>query len=282
MTRLEFRALKNRVPKIMGCCSCRRPVPGETMMDMDALYKSSLSSEEAKLVERQVLETEHFTRDFNKETLEPARQRVANMRRAHRELLARMNNKRFAVRKSLAGGDHVSIARCQLAVTNAERALERAQQMLDERVAEMRSRHQRERLAELANVEHQTPAAAAWSGTSLADAGAATDRCETVSPTKTSPELEAARLELAAAQVVLKNMRRQLEQWRARVAKAQSVLEAKEEEALEELKRGISKARFRVAEAQGVVLEAQAVLAVVDEVPTNEEANEEANEHFYC
>ena len=252
------------------------------MMDMDALYKSSLSSEEAKLVERQVLETEHFTRDFNKETLEPARQRVANMRRAHRELLARMNNKRFAVRKSLAGGDHVSIARCQLAVTNAERALERAQQMLDERVAEMRSRHQRERLAELANVEHQTPAAAAWSGTSLADAGAATDRCETPSPTKTSPELEAARLELAAAQVVLKNMRRQLERWRARVAKAQSVLEAKEEEALEELKREISKARFRVAEAQGVVLEAQAVLAVVDEVPTNEEANEEANEHFYC
>jgi Skp family chaperone for outer membrane proteins len=89
-------------------------------------------------------------------------------------------------------------------------------------------------------------------------------------------------LELAAAQVLLKNMRRQLEQWRARVAKAQSVLEAKEEEALEELKRGISKARFRVAEAQGVVLEAQAVLAVVDEVPTNEEANEEANEHYYC
>ena len=264
--------------KNMGCGCCRHR-QGETIMDMDAIYKSSLSSEEAKLVER--LEIEHFTRAFNKETLEPARQRVANMRRAHRELLARMNNERFSVRRSLAGGDHVSIARCQLAVTNAERGLERAQQMLDERVAEMRPRHQRERLAELANVEHQTTAAASWSGTSLA-AGAATVRCETPSPTKTSPELEAAQLELVAAQVELENLRKQLGRWRARVAKAQSVLEAKEEKALDELKREISKARVRVAEAQGVVLDAQAVLVVVDEVSANEEANEEANKHYYC
>ena len=266
--------------KKMGCGCCRHR-QGETIMDMDAIYKSSLSSEEAKLVERQVLEIEHFTRAFNKETLEPARQQVANMRRAHRELLARLNNERFSVRRSLAGGDHDSIARCQLAVTNAERGLERAQQMLDERVAEMRPRHQRERLAELANVEHQTTAAASWSGTSLA-AGAATVRCETPSPTKTSPELEAAQLELVAAQVELENLRKQLERWRARVAKAQSVLEAKEEKALDELKREISKARVRVAEAQGVVLDAQAVLVVVDEVPANEEANEEANKHYYC
>lgn len=140
-----------------GCCS-----RAEKETAIEVLFQRSLCTDEAKLMEQQALEIEALTRSHTEDILIPAQQRVADAREAYREQLAQTTNQRFAGGRNSVGS-RAPVKRSERAVADAEKAFERAQEQLHERIAEMQARHRRELGEDAIVYSHEGPAAAAWS-----------------------------------------------------------------------------------------------------------------------